>query len=181
MKSSKPPIALNIFSGKVLSVAGYIIVGLNFIALIGSAMNKNLTYTERNSLLLLFVFIGLGILLIIQGSVIKKRINRYRIYVGLISNEHITSIQGLANKISKPFNTVEKDIVWMMNRKLFVNAHIDPVTNEIIQNNPKVNNQQSDYPNIPIKYDTISCPGCGASNTKPTGTVATCEYCGSQL
>lgn len=83
----------------------------------------------------------------------------------------------------------------MIQKKYFVNAHINRGENRIIINSNKsisdimnattniTQNAQGDIQEVnnDLEYITVKCPNCGGNNKVELGKVIECDYCGSSI
>lgn len=180
MNTSKSAIVISTIIGKVCSIIGYILVVTLGLPLVMGAF-KN---TDIGVYIFVSIIILLGVLLILFGIKTKRRIKRFKRYVLLISNEHMISLQNLATTTSQSIDFIKKDLQKMINKKYFTNASIDLGTGVIVIGNrqqivPNINTTTQE--NIPIEIETITCSGCGATNSRQKGIVGYCEYCGTIL
>ncbi len=179
MKTSKAAVVISAIMGKVRSIIGYALVIILGLPLVMGAYESDI-----GVYVFVIIIICLGALLIISGAKAKRRIKRFKRYVALISGEHMTSLQNIASATSQSIDFVENDLQKMINKKFFANASINIAAGEIIIGNrtqaiPVTNTATQQ--NISIEFETISCPGCGATNSKQKGKSGSCEYCGTAL
>jgi ABC-type multidrug transport system fused ATPase/permease subunit len=183
LNSSKTKVVASTILGKILSVIGYAVIIfylIGFIAIITEP--GNLEGAQMIVLLILWIlFFTVGLLFIIPGYKIKKRIRRFKNYVTIISSENITSIDILATKTSQSVDYVRNDLQKMIDKKYFPNAYIDRDDNEIIIGS--TDRQEHAQKTALVFADPVSvqCASCGAMNKKENGTTSTCEYCGSAI
>ncbi|MGE5628608.1 MAG: hypothetical protein ACM3X7_10950 [Solirubrobacterales bacterium] len=121
-----------------------------------------------------------------MGKSIKKTIERFKVYVALISDNHITSLEEIASNTGHSVNFVKMDIQKMINKKYFVDAYIDIETGKIVIRGLNIQPKPSkaDKPaekEIKAETERIKCHGCGAINYRLKGKAVNCEYCGSLL
>lgn len=175
MNASKVALVASTILGKICSVVGYgwvILLGLPLLA--GAYGSEFFTYV------MLAVMMGAGVFLIIIGRKIKRRIVRFKQYVGLLSSGNATSVQALANATAQTPEFVQNDVQNMIRKMFFTNAFIELGTGEIIighRQQAATNTVQSTSNEV----ITVKCAGCGAVNSKQKGINATCDYCGSPL
>lgn len=187
MNTSKAAVILNSILGKVLIIIGYVIGAFFLLGLIISIVNNSTSSTNR--IVIFFMssaFLFLAVLLIIQGSKIKKIIKRFKKYVGLISMKNMTSLDSIASSTSQSIDFVRNDIQRMIDKRFFAAAYIDTNKNEIVILNPNMNAQQIQtnyniYKNTAQKVEQIMCSGCGANNLIRKGIASVCEFCGAPL
>lgn len=178
MNSTKPRITAGIILGKLLSIIGYGWIGFWTIGLIVGLSDAELKYQGIYFIIVVFMML-LGLILIIPGLKIKRRIKRFRNYVALISAKRLTSLDLIANSMNQSVDFVRKDIQKMIDSKYFKDAYINRDTNEIII--AHAYSQAADRPQSAVEMQSVTCSGCGAANTKPKSEAANCEYCGSPL
>ena len=180
MQTSKPTVvAIRIFS-----VIGFILgFCLAFFGLIGFIIELSSDFSD-NGIFLALAFLSIAAFLLIVSVKTSQRIDRFRRYIFLITHCNMTSIQQLASGTSKPKDFVKADLQRMIDNRYFINAYIDQKTGRIVFSGmavppmPPVPVQQIP-PAKPPKLEIYTCSGCGASGTKPKGTLIRCEYCGS--
>jgi len=184
LKTSRAAIVV----GNILSVISGLAGGfLGLIALVGFIIE--ITSPTVGGLIIAFFFTTLSFIFIRAGVLTGRRIVRFKGYVSLISTDGMTSIQQIATHSSQPVDFVRADLQKMINKKYFVDAYIDDQTDSIrigstlvqaapIQP-PSLN--QSAPPAVQAELEIFNCSACGASGTKPKGTLTRCEYCGSPI
>ena len=174
MKTSKTAVAISIIQGKIFSIAGYCVAVFMLLA-IWAGISELLKQDTSNltGLIAAVILFALGILAILKGIQIKRRVKRFRKYISLISLEHMTSLDDLALNTEKPVDFVRKDLQKMIDKKFFVNALINLKTGEIIiQGLVKPQQAQMNF---------VVCKNCGAKGRINEGKISECEYCGSIL
>ncbi len=181
MNTSKAAVVVSTIVGKVCSILGYSILVVFGLPLIFGAFGS-----DSAQIIFVLVCIGLGTFLIVLGIKNKHRIKRFKIYVGLISMEHMTSLENIASSTSQSIDFVSNDIQKMIDKKFFANANIDKMTNEIIIGETKAQPQivatpQPAQQNTIAENENVKCQGCGAMNLKQKGVAINCEYCGSPI
>ena len=186
-KASKAAVVANAVLGKAASIIGYPVGILTLLCIIMSFTELKGIYSS-GVLSVFFVFLAVSIFFIVKGYQIKHKIMRFKQYVLLISNQHLTLIVDLAGSIGKSTDFVKNDLQKMINSKFFTNAFINESTGEIIIGGlqpPPVSTpmwEQTGIPSKPrIELENFTCPGCGASGLKPKGAPCNCEYCGAYI
>ena len=180
--TSKPKITALTLWGKLLSIIGYAIIIfylIGFFAIITNPEGKLGAGEWIILLVFLFLFTGVGLLLIIPGYKIKKRLKRFRTYVAIISAEHTTSLDLIALKLNQSIDFVKNDLQKMIDKKYFASAYIDKENNEIV-----IAGLSFEKPNNELEITNaqeVECKGCGAMNTKQMGSASKCQYCGSSI
>jgi len=156
--------------GKICSVIGYTTAGFWLISLL-------IQITDGPNALavgIAFYFMIVGGLLIYNGIRIKRRINRFKHYVSLISLQGITNLEMLAAQTAKPVIFVRDDLQKMINKKFFKSASIDALKGEILIAGIQTLEQGS-----PANMENFNCSRCGSSGVRERGSTPICEYCGS--
>ena len=183
MDASKVRIFFYTVFGKIFSILGYFLGSVFLIALLVELTDgKQSEYSFGYTASMYLVFLGLAGFLIFKGITIKNRIKRFKKYVGLISIEHITSLQNIASSINQSLDFVTKDIQKLINKKFFSNAYLDIKNGKIIIKKP--NFQQASVilsQNAKAETEQVKCNSCGANNIKVKGIMGNCEYCESPL
>jgi len=186
MKTSRVAVGFSTIVGKIFSIVGFTLAGLGALVLIVDLAEGHIDSTAPY----LFGMLIPGILLIIQGGRIKRRIRRFRAYVALIASG-MDSIDAIAISTGRAAPFVVKDLETMIRKRYFSEASIDHSANRIVIGGHSASHG-FDAPPVPpgphggggheqVIMDAYSCPGCGASGTKQRGMIATCEYCGSSI
>ena len=180
MNTSKAAVVVSAIFGKISSISGYVFGAFGFIGFIIESTEKR----ESSGFIIAFIFIALGILLILKGSKIKRRIKRFKRYVSLISTQQMTSLENIAASTSQSIDFVRNDLKKMIDKKFFANASINAATNEIVIGGMvaqpiSVATAQQKQATIQSDVEMFTCSGCGASGTKTRGVPGNCDYCGS--
>ncbi|MDR3597617.1 hypothetical protein [Clostridium sp.] len=178
-QTSRSAIVVHRIMGVLASVVGYFVDFIFGITLLFGKL-KNAA-----SIILLLIFLVIGTLLIVYGIKTKKRIQRFKKYVSIMSLENETSLENIANSCSQSLDFVTKDLQIMINQKFFINAYIDKNTNAIILERKYATYTQDTVKKADTvesnKSKAVTCKNCGASNNITIGTVAECEFCGSAI
>lgn len=192
MGNTKAAVVVYTIFGKISSIAGYVLAAIGVIGFSAEITNKR----ESSTVVTAFIFIALGVFLIINGIKSKRRIKRFKQYVTLISTQRITSLDSIAANTSRSVDFVRKDLQKIIDKRFFAHASINAATNEIViggmtaspgaaatswQAQPQ---QQAQTPQqaqtaAQSEYETFTCPGCGASGAKLRDVPKNCDYCGS--
>ncbi|MCL2360901.1 MAG: hypothetical protein FWC73_03685 [Defluviitaleaceae bacterium] len=176
---SKVAVGFSIVIGKIFSILGYGLAGLGLLIMLVFITDGD--YAELHIMFLVLVLPG--ILLIIQGARIKRRIRRFRVYVGLISN-NFDSLDDIAARTNKTTAFVTGDIQKMINKRYFSNAALDFISKKVIMLGrpaPTKTHQNTESQDQYSAFEIRTCPGCGANRTKERGATVSCEYCGSSI
>ncbi|MCL2659561.1 MAG: hypothetical protein FWD64_03465 [Acidobacteriaceae bacterium] len=164
-------------SGKIASISGYIL-GVFSVIIIISVISESQPGDAAGGVIFGAIMLAFSVLLVVRGIQIKRRTERFRRYVSVISNLRMTSLDDIATSASLPPEFVKNDLQKMIDKGFFANASIDATTNEIIIGG---------WPTAPPPpvaaqgQGRFTCPGCGASGTKRSGMTTKCEYCGYTL
>ena len=156
--------------GKTCSVIGYTHAGFGLIGLFIEMTDGPDTF----GLGLAFFYIIVGGLFIYNGIRIKRRINRFKHYVSLISLQGITRLEILAAQTAKPVTFVREDLQKMINKKFFRSASIDAIKGEIL-----ITGGQTFAQGSPASLENYNCSRCGGSGIQEKRSTTICEYCGS--
>lgn len=182
MNSSKAAIVISQIIEKVQLIAGIlitIIFGLSAIANIGS--NR----TTGGIIFLMFVFAGIGVLLIIFSRKRKKLIKDFKTYVKRLSVDPTGSIENLASGLGTSQDVAKMNLEKMIKKRYFSNAYIDIENNRVVfptaSDNQQINASQDEMDAPKIEYITATCKSCGGISKLAKGTVGECDYCGSPL
>ncbi|MDD3192467.1 MAG: hypothetical protein PHE47_01210 [Oscillospiraceae bacterium] len=133
------------------------------------------------------LFTVLGVRLIIKGCKRKKLIKNYYDYSARLSADPDKSLDLLASSIGATVAAVTKDVSDMIALGFFPGAFLDTAHNRIVMKEDKPIVTQtnpvaaSTTTTQAVKYITVQCRGCGATNKIIAGTVGECEFCGSQI
>ena len=172
---SKIFLVLHALLGKVFSIVGYV-MGASFLFTTILAFSMPVKDGQVSSI---FIFGGLTLAcagLVAAGLRIKRRIQRFKEYVHLISQKKKTLLADMAKETGKTVEFIKNDLQTMIKLKYFANAHIDEAGLELVVDKP------FDGVDVTgIDMETVVCKGCGASVFKRRNTVVQCEYCGSAI
>lgn len=136
------------------------------------------------------ILTGLGIMLIGKGKKRKKLIKYYYDYSARLSADPDKSIDLLSSSIGATVAVITKNISDMIALGFFPGAFLDTSHNRVVMQNemPTVGQTVSHaaasmqtQPEQTVKYVTVQCKGCGATNKIVSGTVGECEFCGLQI
>ena len=120
--------------GKVCSFLGFTIAIFFGLPLVTGAYG---TDAAETAMAIFLIAIGVG--LIIIGIKTKRRTNRYKTYVDLITDDNITSIKIIASNTSQSVDFVRNELQTMIDKKFLLDAHIDSKTDKIIRVVPSHN------------------------------------------
>lgn len=125
MKTSRP------LSGILRIFLGCFLIIIVFVAsLTDSPEDFNGSVIEFYSYPLVFSL--LGVLLIVFGIKARNRSKRFKKYAALISSEHMTYVQNLADATSQSPDFVRKDLQTMINKNFFKNASLNLNSDELV-------------------------------------------------
>jgi len=145
----------------------------------------------------LFILLGImgesgvlfyGVLMVVGGFYLNRKAksmnvksDRYRLYLSLIVNQGLTSLDSIAAGVGVPYDQCIGELQNMINEGYFKGSYIDQTNRQfvLIHAAPAVPVAVSPTAE-PITPKVVSCPGCGANNTV-FGALGECEYCGSPL
>lgn len=170
MNTSRAAIFISIVLGKISSIVGYM---LAIIGVIGLAVELT-EGSDTFGIVLSLIFLISGILAIVKGIQIKRRIRRFRRYVSLISTSNMVSLDNLAVATSQSVDFVRRDLQKMIDKKFFINASINLTQNEI-----SIGQAITRPESVSSMTVSFTCTGCGAVGSKPQTAVANCAYCGT--
>lgn len=205
MNRSKAAIVMSAIIEKMQLIAGILILlvfGLCTIVALGDA-----ELASKGFLPMCLVLDAIGILLIFLSRRRHRLIVDFKKYVSAISGDPTGSIANLAAATGTSQDVVKKNLNAMIQKKYFVNAHINYETNRIIigntvgNNNPQMTTtvkyttkqviipgvshpQQTSaaQPAIPkIEYVSYTCKNCGGMNRVVKGQSGECDFCGSPI
>ena len=173
--------------GTILRVIGWILAVCNgFIALVGCT--AGIKEAIDVALILFFsAMVAIGVWLIIKGNKTIKLIRTYSDYSARLAADPEKSIDLLASVMGITVATATKNINDMIAAGFFPNCYLDGQQNKLVF--PTTPQPQASPVSTPIsnataqavKYTTVQCKSCGATNKIISGTVSECEFCGSQI
>lgn len=143
---------------------------------------------EVSDLVVLFLFfIGPGLFLFLKGLSLKKAGVRYEIYLELIWQRRIYSIDEIALEVSLTHAKTLKELQALINTGYIENAYVDQGRQMVIvegyepnaTKQPVVNKMKQKTKQKKIKV--VVCNNCGASNAVTLGISSQCEYCRTPL
>ncbi len=167
----------------IQKVFGWIIALFNgLIAFVGATQ-----ISEAFDVVMVLFFAGitaLGVMLILKGNKKIKLIKTFHDYSARLSSDPEKSIDLLAASTGATVEATTKNILDMISVGFFQNCYVDTQHNKLIMNNQNNFQQSQVVPTQPqkaVKYVTVQCKGCGATNKIASGSVGECEFCGSQI
>lgn len=177
--------------GVAQQVFGWIItIFCGMIASVGAGTSGFKETVDVVMVTMFAVFTVLGVRLIIKGYKRKKLIKQYYDYSARLSADADKSIDLLSSSIGATVADVTKNISEMIALGFFPGAFLDTAHNRVVMQNEKPTVVQPTVhttintpvqPEQTVKYVTVQCKGCGATNKILAGTVGECEFCGSQI
>ena len=171
MHTSKTAIVMSAMLGKVASIIGIILGVFSLPFLIMSIVDIQSHGAVEALILFVIPSLAASGFLTVKGSQLKRRINRFRKYVSIISVQNQTSLEIIAKNTMRGVDFVIKDLQKMITKKYFVNASLDLVAGRIqIAHN-------HNFATV-ITSGAMKCPHCGATRTSEDPN---CEYCGTLL
>lgn len=121
----------------------------------------------------------------------KKMRLEFKKYVAHLSIDPTASLENIAISTGTSVDVVKKNLQFMINKNFFYNAYIDANNNRLVlpsmKNNMNQTEQKTSVNNVTpdvqerIVYSTCYCPKCGGINQIIQGSVAECDFCGSNL
>lgn len=164
MKSSKAAIVISDIIQKV-----QLIVGVFLAVLFGIFSFRSIVDNKRiSTILIMFAFFTIGVLLIICSRKRKTLIENFKIYAPRLSADPTGSIENLALGLGTSQDVVKNNIEKMIKKGYFLDVYIDVENNRVIFN-------------IVLEHITVTCKSCGGINKVTKGIVVECDYCGSPL
>lgn len=112
-------------SGVVCMGAGYGVMGISAMALIGS-IGEMIAYSRSIvPVIVSGIFTAAGLWLGCHGSRLTGRAKRYKRYVGMVKDKLYCSIQEIAQRTGKSERFIVKDLRQMIQLGMFKQAHLD--------------------------------------------------------
>lgn len=112
-------------SGVVCMGAGYGVMGIFAIALIGSVGELVAYSASVVPVIISGIFTAAGLWLGCHGLRLTGRANRYKRYVGMVKDKLYCSIQEMAQRTGKSERFIVKDLRRMIELGMFKQAHLD--------------------------------------------------------
>jgi len=161
-------------SGKGMIIWGWIIAGMGIIS--WPTLMEDGFFSGTLGMLF---FVGAGISLVYIGKKTSLKSIKYKKYINIIINKHVTSIATIASAIPVSLDVAIKDIQDMIDKGFFENAYINYDLNEIALSHAVGVDTQ--VKNHKVEMVVVSCNGCGANNKIKKQEVESCQYCGSLI
>ncbi|MDE7358887.1 MAG: 5-bromo-4-chloroindolyl phosphate hydrolysis family protein [Lachnospiraceae bacterium] len=112
-------------SGVLCMGAGYGVMGISALVLIGSVGELVLYSRSVVPVLISAIFTAAGLWLGCHGSRLAGRAKRYKRYVGMVKDKLYCSIQEMAQRTGKSERFIIKDLRRMIQLGMFKQAHLD--------------------------------------------------------
>ena len=112
-------------SGVLCMGAGYGVMGISALALIGSVGELIAYQKSLVPVIISGIFPAAGLWLGVHGSRLAGRVKRYKRYVGMVKDKLYCSIQELAQRTGKSERFIVKDLRKMIHLGMFKQAHLD--------------------------------------------------------
>ena len=112
-------------SGVLCMGAGYGVMGISALALIGSVGELIAYQKSLVPVIISGIFTAAGLWLGVHGSRLAGRVKRYKRYVGMVKDKLYCSIQELAQRTGKSERFIVKDLRKMIHLGMFKQAHLD--------------------------------------------------------
>lgn len=180
MSVSKGAVATYSALSKILSVIGYVFC-FALVVVIPEELSAMTPDDTAATIIACGLMAFFSVFLVAKGSQLKRRNKRFKKYIKLVSKERITSMTGLASRTKRKVEFVRKDLQKMIDRKYFIQAHIDYQRDEIIIAGMDTEEELKPEKQYKVETETVKCKGCGAVNAKQKGKIINCEYCGSLI
>lgn len=112
-------------SGVLWILVGLGLAGLGGFATLSNAASVIFADASVSALALPATAATTGLAVSAYGASIKSRADRFKKYVGLVKEKLYCSIEELADKTGKSIRYVRKDLKKMMDKKMFLQGHMD--------------------------------------------------------
>lgn len=112
-------------SGVVCMGAGYGVMGISALALIGSVGELAAYSASVVPVIVWGIFTAAGLWLGCHGSRLAGRAKRYKRYVGMVKDKLYCSVQEMAQRTGKSERFIVKDLRRMIQLGMFKQAHLD--------------------------------------------------------
>ena len=112
-------------SGVVCMGAGYGVMGISALALIGSVGELAAYSASVVPVIVSGIFTAAGLWLGCHGSRLAGRAKRYKRYVGMVKDKLYCSVQEMAQRTGKSERFIVKDLRRMIQLGMFKQAHLD--------------------------------------------------------
>lgn len=122
-------------SGVVYAGAGYGVMGIFAIALLGSVSELILYSASVVPVVISGIFTAAGLCLGTHGARLLGRASRYKRYVGMVKDKLYCSIQEMAKRTGRSERFIVKDLKKMIQLDMFKQAHLDQKETCLIASN----------------------------------------------
>lgn len=122
-------------SGVVYAGAGYGVMGIFAIALLGSVSELILYSASVVPVVISGIFTAAGLCLGTRGVQLLGRAKRYKRYVGMVKDKLYCSIQEMAKRTGRSERFIVKDLKKMIQLDMFKQAHLDQKETCLIASN----------------------------------------------
>ena len=132
-----------------------------------------------------------GLFLFLTGINAKRFKANFVKYERWIEQEGLTSIDGLASVVGKPYEKTRSDLQKMIKKGVIRDAFIDDDTRELVFVGTAEAEEEKTAPTVRVsskgrivpqeEAKNIRCASCGANNKVILGRKVECEYCGTVL
>lgn len=112
-------------SGVVCMGAGYGVMGISALALLGAVGELILYSKSVVPVIISGIFTAAGLWLGCHGARLTGRAKRYKRYVGMVKDKLYCSIQEMAQRTGKSERFIVKDLRQMIHLGMFKQAHLD--------------------------------------------------------
>lgn len=112
-------------SGIVWMIAGFSVMGLAGMSTIHTLVGAMMGAESFAALSVPVVATTAGASLGAYGAKLRKRVNRFQRYVGVVKEKLYCSVEELADKTGRSPRFVRKDLKKMMQKGMFLQAHLD--------------------------------------------------------
>ena len=112
-------------SGVLCILAGLGLAGIGGWATLSNAASVIFADASVSALALPATAATTGLAVSAYGASLKSRADRFKRYVGLVKEKLYCSIEELADKTGKSIRYVRKDLKKMMDKKMFLQGHLD--------------------------------------------------------
>lgn len=165
-------------TGKLVVGFGYASIAFSILGMFAAPTDG----VDSSDISMIIFFLITGLVLLFIGKRMKKAAERCKKYIAIIANQHITSIDQIAQAASVGYETAKKDLEKMIHQGYFSGAYINEGAREIVLPGSHVSRDHMANNVIrPAQTKVVTCKNCGATNTVVSGSAAECEFCGSPI
>ncbi len=112
-------------SGILWIIAGLGLVGVGGLATLQSTLSVLVGAEAVTALALPATAATTGLAVSAYGASLKNRADRFKKYVGIVKEKLYCSVEELADKTGKSMRYVRRDLKRMMDKKMFLQGHLD--------------------------------------------------------